>query len=477
MSSHNDDSLISSVPEEDLSTILDSLPTLVTLIDLDGTITYWNEGGEKVFGYSASEIVGQPTWMLYANRGQSEFREELKVLGDTSNLSFETEGVRHDGSRIWIEVKKVLIKNSKEEPVILGTISDISLQKKAEFDLAQSRARIEAILETTVEGIITISKRGIIKSFNKAAEEMFQYHASEVIGKNVSVLMPAPYQENHDQYISNYLETGERKIIGLGREVRGKKKDGTIFPIDLAVSETKFDNEIIFTGMIKDISERRKLENEVLEIAEDERRRIGQELHDDFGQMLSGISLITRNLARKLKANGLPVADEVMEIADMIRETDERARKLAHGLAHIELENEGLGAALAQLCKRFEKFSDIRCRFECDNNLEPKTKRVILHLYRIVQEAISNAHRHGKPSIIIVRLHVKEQYLRLIIEDNGSGFLDGNKMNEIKGMGMRTMQYRAHTLGGNMDFAEAAEGGAQVVCTIPLTNLEIVTKI
>ncbi|WP_445664655.1 PAS domain-containing sensor histidine kinase [Fodinibius sp. AD559] len=457
---------------KDLETILDNLPRLVMLIDQDGTILYWNGGGEKVFGYKAEEVEGKPVWSLYPDRGSDEFEEELALLKKGKSISFEVEGHHKNNSSIWLDVKRVMIENSQGESIILGTASDISTQKKVEFELSESQARTEAILETAVEGIITIDKKGTIQGFNKAAEEMFGYSAEEVMGENVNILMPSPYNEEHDQYIENYLETGEKKIIGIGREVRGKRKDGSIFPIELAVNEVRFGDEVIFTGLIKDISNRRQLENEILKIAEEERINLGQELHDSLGQMLSGIGMISRNLARKFKANGLPAADEIVEIADMIKEADEQARQLAHGLAHIELENEGLEVAIHRLCERLQSYYGIQCTCELSDLLENETKSVSLHLYRIVQEALNNAINHGKADHISVSFEANENHLQLIVEDDGIGFSKSESIENEKGMGIKTMRYRAHTLGGNLRINRTSDGWTQVVCRIPLNNLQ-----
>lgn len=126
--------------------------------------------------------------------------------------------------------------------------------------LRDSEERMRAILETAVEGIITIDERGMIELINPAAERIFGYTAAEVQGKNVSLLMPQPYRDEHDAYMSNYLRTGQARIIGLGREVVGRRKDGSVFPMDLAVSEVRLAHRRLFTGFVRDISERRRAE-------------------------------------------------------------------------------------------------------------------------------------------------------------------------------------------------------------------------
>jgi chemotaxis family two-component system sensor kinase Cph1 len=136
-------------------------------------------------------------------------------------------------------------------------------QKVAQSALSDSEERLSAILETAVEGIITIDERGRIESMNPAAQAMFGYAAGEVSGRNVSLLMPSPHREAHDEYLARYLRTGEAKIIGIGREVLGRRKDGTVFPVDLSVSEVRLTDRRLFTGFIRDITARRQAEEQL----------------------------------------------------------------------------------------------------------------------------------------------------------------------------------------------------------------------
>ena len=133
--------------------------------------------------------------------------------------------------------------------------------------LRDNEARLRAILETAVEGILTIDERGIIESINAAAVKMFGFQPDEVIGRNVSMLMPSPYREQHDQYLDNYRRTGQAKIIGIGREVVGRRKDGSVFPLDLSVSEVRLDSGRIFTGFVRDITARRESEKQLEQMA------------------------------------------------------------------------------------------------------------------------------------------------------------------------------------------------------------------
>jgi PAS domain S-box-containing protein len=144
---------------------------------------------------------------------------------------------------------------------------DAGLQEKPDRR-SDTAERLRAILQTAVEGIITIDEHGMIESLNPAAEKTFGYRAEEIIGQNVSVLMPSPYREEHDTYMANYRQTGHAKIIGIGREVFGQRKDGSIFPLDLAVSEVRLADRRLFTGFIRDITERKRAEEKLAELAQ-----------------------------------------------------------------------------------------------------------------------------------------------------------------------------------------------------------------
>ncbi len=340
-------------------------------------------------------------------------------------------------------------------------------------DIRLTEAKAQSILNTTVDAIVTITEDGIIQSFNSAAERIFGYRASEVKGKNVRVLMPEPYRSEHDDYIQNYLETGHRRIIGIGREVRGLRKDGSTFPMDLAVSEVHLGDRRIFTGIIRDITERRTLEREVLQASDQERRRIGQDMHDGLGQMLTGIGLISKNLANALDREDHPKAADMQEVADLIREADEYARTLARGLIPVELEMGGLTGALQRLCEQAERLFDIDCTLEHAGDKTVGDADVATHFYRIAQEALSNAVRHGKASFVQITLDVSNGQVRLRVRDNGKGLPEDSvspvtlNENEFlkRGMGIRIMHHRARIVGAQLDIHGQQGEGTVVTCT------------
>ncbi len=342
--------------------------------------------------------------------------------------------------------------------------------KKLRQAQRESEAKAQAILDTTVAGIITIDGEGTVESFNQAAEEIFGYSAEEVIGENVKMLMPSPYREEHDEYLRNYHETGRKRIIGIGREVRGRRRDGSTFPMDLAVSEVELGDRTIFTGIVRDISERRRLEKEILNVSEEERRRIGQDLHDGLGQMLTGIGLLSQDLARQLDEEGHERAEDIAEITDHIKEADQYARDLSHGLIPVDVKGgqpSALTEALRRLSQNAERLFNVDCSFREVETVLVHNNTVATHLYRIAQEAVSNAVRHGEADDIKIILASGEKQIRLQVRDDGVGF--DEEETDGSGMGVHIMNYRARIIGATLEISSELGDGTVVTCTLPRT--------
>ena len=241
----------------------------VILIDAGGKVLKFNPACEKLFGYRSSEVIGQNVKMLMPGRYRQEHDHyldnyartgERKIIG----IGREVLGQRKDGSVFPMELS---VGEAREDDgsIFVGIIHDLTARERSERALRESAARLRAVVDTAVDGVILIDARGRILMFNPACERLFQYRLDEVIHENVRLLMPASYQVEHDGYIRNYLETGERKIIGIGRDVVGQRKDGTTFPMNLSVGEAKQDGESIFVGIIHDLTARVRAEQVIRE--------------------------------------------------------------------------------------------------------------------------------------------------------------------------------------------------------------------
>lgn len=341
--------------------------------------------------------------------------------------------------------------------------------QRAQEALRESEERNRGIVETAVNAIVTISERGVIESVNSATERMFGWTREEMIGKNVSMLMPGPYRDQHDGYLDRYLKTGERKVIGVGRETVAMRKDGSVFPVDLSVGEVPLPGRRVFTGIIRDITERKQLEQKILELSEEEQRRIGQDIHDDLCQQLAAIGCLAQVVQQKLRQGGSDAADNMGEIVHLVSQANARAREMARGLIPVVLESEGLMSALSELAGGTEKIFRVSCRFWCDKPVLVRDNKAAVQLYRIVQEAVGNAIKHSHADRIEIVLSLSDGNIVLRIRDNGMGIPD-HAPGRGTGLGLLTMTHRAKMLGGRLRVGPDEFGGTEVVCTIPATE-------
>ena len=321
----------------------------------------------------------------------------------------------------------------------------------------------QAIFDTAVDPIIIIDRIGTIQTFNPAAQDLFGYHASEVNGKNVRILMPEPNKSKHDTYLKNYLDTGKRKIIGIGRETMARRKNGHTFPMHLAVSEVKVEDEIFFVGFIRDLSDVRNLQNMVVTQSERERAEIGQDLHDVLAQQLTALTLLTKTIQKKMELEASPLGKLAGDIVDLSQKAMEEARRLSHGLYPIELEKHGLISALSELCDNTETLWETPCRLHTQITHMPLDKSVALHLYRIAQEAITNAIRHGEADKIDVILSEMPEHFEMEIRDNGCGMPDKIQ----PGLGTSIMQYRSNLIGAEHYVLSKKDAGVSIICRLP----------
>lgn len=238
-----------------MAAIVDSSSDAILSKTLDGIITSWNGGAQALFGYSAEEAVGKHIMCIIPKDRQQEedmFLTKIKKGGRVEH--YETIRIAKNGRMIDVSLSISPILDTAGHVVGAAKIvRDISERKDAANYL-------KTVMNTIIDGLITIDDRGIVQSMNSAAEKLFGYEAKEVIGQNVKMLMPEPYHTEHDGYLKNYMTTGKAKVIGIGREVSAQRKDGSVFPMDLGINEMRIGDKRIFVGTIRDISARKAAE-------------------------------------------------------------------------------------------------------------------------------------------------------------------------------------------------------------------------
>ena len=449
-----------------LASIVESSEDAIMDVTLDGVIVSWNRAAENIYGYSSDDVKGRTTTlMLPADRIDEMGRILAEVRQNVAVLRLETVRLHKNGHAIPVALTVAPVRDPGGHLAGISIISrDISQLKHAESALQESAAKTTAILTTMVDTVVTIDERGSIDSFNPAAERLFGYTLSEVAGQNVKMLMPEPYHGEHDEYLRNYIRTGKAKIIGIGREVVGRRKDGSIFPMDLAVSEMFLGPRRLFAGIVRDLTERKRIERQVLEISDREQSRIGQDLHDGLGQQLAGIGFLSKSLEQRLTKKKSAEAGDAREIANLVSDAIGQARGMAHGLHPVDMSATGLESALRELAITIQHTFRVECSFTCDRPVLLSDGAVATHLYRIAQEAANNAIKHGNAEHVSIVLNRDGDTIMVSVRDDGVGFPE--VLPEKKGMGLQTMRYCAALIGATLSILKVPSGGTRVECLL-----------
>ncbi len=251
-----------------LAAIIANSDDAIVAMTLDGTVTDWNAAAERIFGYSASEMIGSLIDRILPPGKEEEEREFLTRIARAERVEhFETQRQCKDG-RV-IDVSVTISPLADEQGGIVGASKiarDITAARASQQALLEREAHLQSVLDTVPDAMIVIDTHGLIQSFSAAAERTFGYSSAEATGRNVSILMPEPDRGRHDSYIGRYLKTGEKRIIGIGRLVVGQRRDGTTFPMELAIGEVRLGEKRFFTGFVRDLTEREQTQQKLQEL-------------------------------------------------------------------------------------------------------------------------------------------------------------------------------------------------------------------
>lgn len=369
--------------------------------------------------------------------------------------------------------------------------------------------QLAAIVESSEDAIISKDLNGVIISWNNGAERLFGYTAQEAIGQPVIMLMP-PERVDEEPGIIERIRRGER--IEHYETIR-RRKDGRLLDISLTVSPimdsqgkiigaSKIARDITerkrteaelqtlrrelesrvekrtselraaHSQLVADIAERKRLEAEVTQAVEAEQRRLGQELHDGVAQEMVGVGLMLDSLANKLAKSSPTNAREAKRLRELLARAGDNARNLAKGFYPVDIQQQGLLAALQTLARRTEESFGVSCTVKADKRLASQLKDArAFQLFRIAQEAVHNAAKHAKAKHIHVRLTAQNGDWIFTVKDDGVG-MRPDPQHQVEGMGLRIMDYRARVIGGTLSVRNDDGGGVIVSCVAPAITLQ-----
>ena len=444
-------------------TIADTAHEGILTLDLQGTITYANQRTADILGYPIEECIGRKTFeFIDPEMYETAMRIRTSVHGGRQErLDFLLRN-RH-GRRIWVSASaSPLFDTSGKVCGVLQMLTDIDQRKRAEQALVASETRVRALLHANPDLIVRLSRDGTYLDVHSADPRLAGHvpPLNDFVGHKVEDLFEPEFAREHERHRLLALSTGKMQRWEYTRA----DPHGSMRHIEARFVKSGEDEVVV---MVRDFTQRVELEREVIASTERERTRLGHDLHDGLAQLLIGVKLLLAALSDKLATAGSVHKKDAQRAADLVSRAIEQTADLAQGLSPIPKRG-WLCDALRQLARQSQQLLRVRCdvvRADAPLDLAEATAT---HLYRIAQEAITNAVKHGKASRIQLTCDRLEDRLVLEVKDDGSGLAEVSPDHD--GMGMNIMHYRARNIGGDLTITNSPDGGTVVRCSVPLAD-------
>ena len=451
--------------------LLEQIPAVVFMAHVDGGVSeaYVSPEIEAALGYSREEWLEDPVrWYerIHPEDKQRWSLEAAEMFLTGKPLRSAYRVIARDGHVVWFHCDARMMRRPDGQPwFIHGVAFDISDLKRTESALQLERNFVSTILETVGALVIVLDGEGRIVRFNRACELTSGYTFAEVSGKPLWDF----FQTQEE------AATAKRVVEQLGADAKShefqsrwvtRQGDNRL----IAWSSSRLPEGdgmpayIIATGI--DITEREQLEKALLNISAREQRRIGQDLHDELGQHLTGIAFMAKVHEEKLAGMNRPEAADAAKIVRLVNDAVHKTRELARGLLPVMSDAQGLMSALQLWAEEVEDIFGISCKFECESKVLIHDTAVATHLYHIAQEAVNNALKHGRAQNIVLRLLMQDGHGILMIADDGTGIPEDRQKSQ--GMGLHIMNYRAGMIGGQLDVTRNPARGTIVSCTFKM---------
>lgn len=410
-------------------------------------------------------------YRLGARNGLDLLKEALALGCEAPIIILTTENPEVDTRAMKLGAADFLNKDRLDSALLERSIRYSINQFSTLRTLREREAQLASFMQNVPGAFYMKDLEGRYVYVNETWEKVFHRRDANWLGKTDDDLWPRPLAQKFKE--ANRRTIAEKRVLETTATI--EQAGGvhywlvTTFPI---LNEQ--GSPIMVGGAAVDITEQKHLEKQIQEVSEQEKRRIGQDLHDGLGQYLTGIAFMSRLLQRKLAEKQLPESADAEKIATLVNKTVFQARDLARGLCPVELENNGLHAALQDLSATAEKLFSIACTVKCDPGVRITDNNTALHLYRIAQEAINNAIKHGRAQQVDLSLVQSTGTITLVIKDDGVGL--PKHESKSNGIGLRVMNYRAGMIGASLTIENQRAGGTMVSCQLPAGNVSLSRK-
>ncbi len=389
---------------------------------------------------------------------ETRMNEIMKFVYEMDSLSFEWVHLCLDGRQAPVDITFTVVPIGGKL-MIHAVLKDITLRKLAQEALRKSEERYRVLVETMSDGLVMGDGAGTVTFVNDRFCEMVGAAKDDIIGSSILNLISEDDRENFMERVrgKNIMRKSAFEI--KLKSVSGGKADAIVSPRPIVDDRNHLAGIVaVFT----DITERKYLERQVLEISMKEQQRIGRDLHDDLGQILTGTGFLCESLVRKLSNKSLPEAEDARGVFSLINEAKDHTRMLSRGLSPVEIDSGGIMAALERFAHTVESIYSVSFDLDCDPAVDINDSMVETQFHYIVQESVTNAIKHGKATGITVSLKRIRGKIHLVIRDDGTGF--PAEVDTDKGMGLRIMQYRANAIGASIKIAKNKGKGTTVTC-------------
>ena len=464
-----------------LAGLLDSAMDAIISVDEAQNIVLYNQAAERIFGWPANQALGRPLTLLIPQRFQAAHAGHVERFGQTGvtsrrmGASAVVFGRRADGEEFPVDAAISHI-DTPEGKLFTVILRDVTERQRAEQEQARLAQRFSGLLESAMDGIITVDEQQKIVLYNRAAEKIFGWPGAQVMGRPLDILLPERFRAGHHDHIRRFAQTGvTSRRMGDGTVIRGLRASGEEFPMDASISQLDSPDGKLFTVILRDVTERIRAQDDLAAFAtqasairEQEKSRVARELHDELAQSLTALKMDTIWLRDQLPREPGALAQKLDGMLAMLDASVAATRRIAADLRPLLLDDLGLLPAIEWLVQNFTQRHGLPCELEADEDLELAEPHATA-VFRIVQESLANAAKHSQASRVRVSLARTGSQLMLTVEDDGIGF-SPEAVRKPNSLGLAGLRERAQLLKGSIRIDSEPGRGTVVAARLPVPD-------